>query len=171
MYQRGGAEAASFGDEGEGGLGGLAGCDAWEEFGEGFQFGDAEGLPEGAGGIAAHDEDGVGMVLGDVVAGLGGQGLGGGFGVGAFEGRREDGAFREGGLAAGLGMEAAADDEPGFEFGAGGRGLRREGEEAGPVGEEAGGSGQGGQRGEAGEGGGPGGEVFVGGGVGDGDAG
>jgi hypothetical protein len=114
LYQSIVAEATGFGEEEGLGFGAPAGGDAGEAFGERGDLRDAEGAPEGEDGVAAHDEDALGVVLVDVRFGGLGEGLGDG--VGAFVGLI--GGFDDGdleglgvlGLTEGLGVAGAADD-------------------------------------------------------------
>jgi hypothetical protein len=114
FYQSIVAEAAGFGEEEDLGLGAPAGGDAGETFGEGGDLGDAEGAPEGEDGVAAHDEDALGVVSFDVGFGGLGEGFGDGVGVGVGCFRGFDDEDLQGlgvlGLPDGLGVAGAADD-------------------------------------------------------------
>jgi hypothetical protein len=114
LYQSIVAEATGFGEEEGLGFGAPAGGDAGEAFGERCDLCDAEGAPEGEDGVAAHDDDALGVVLFDVGFGGFGEGFGDGVGVGVGCFRGFDDGDLQGlgvlGLPDGLGVAGAADD-------------------------------------------------------------
>jgi hypothetical protein len=114
LYQSIVAEATGFGEEEGLGFGAPAGGDAGEAFGERGDLRDAEGAPEGEDGVAAHDEDALGVVFFDVGFGGLGEGLGDGIGVGVdLLGGFDDGDVEYLGvlgLTDGLGVAGTADD-------------------------------------------------------------